>query len=112
MCSFSKKRRFLTFDRIVGYATIIGCVATIYGASRIYNLTVKLKAVIEIVQEEQSTNQKISPDTIVIMRRDTVIVKDTVFLPLQDYTESSPKDIERERITNDEKRFRERHHLP
>ena len=112
MCSFSKKRRFLTFDRIVGYATIIGCVVAIYGVNKIYSLTVELKPVIEIIQEEQNNNQKISPDTIVIMRRDTVIIKDTVSLPLQNSPEYSPKDKERERIINDENRFRERHQLP
>lgn len=108
MCSFSK----MTFDRIVGYATILGCAATIYGANKIYNLTVELKPVIEIIQEEQSTNQKIYPDTIMVMRRDTVIIKDTVFLPLPNYTEPSLKDKERERINNDEERFRGRHQLP
>lgn len=112
MCIFSKIRRFITFDRIVGYATIVGCVATVYGAKKIYRLTVELKPVIEIIQEDQSINQKMSPDTIVIMRRDTVIIKDTVFLPLHDYTEPSPEDKERERINNDEERFRKRHQLP
>lgn len=111
MCNFSKIRKFITFDRIIGYATIIGSVATVYGAKKIYSLTVELKPVIEIIQEEQSTNQKISPDTIMIMRRDTVIIKDTVFLPLQDSPESS-LDKERERINNDENRFRKRHQLP
>lgn len=109
---FSKIWRYFTFDRIVGYATIIGCVATIYGAKKIYSLTVELKPVIEIIQEEQSTNQKIYPDTIVIMRRDTVIIKDSVFLPLHDYTESLPEDKEREGINNNEERFRRRHQLP
>lgn len=112
MCSLSKIGRYFTFDRIVGYATIIGCVATIYGAKKIYSLTVELKPVIEIIQEEQSPNQKISPDTIVIMRRDTVIIKDTVSLPLEDYTMPSPEDKERKRINNDEERFRRRHQLP
>ena len=112
MCDTSKTKRFFTFDRIVGYATIVGSIATIYGANKIYNLTVELKPVIEIIQEEQSTNQKIYPDTIVVMRRDTVIIKDTVFLPLHDYTESSPEDKEWEKINNDEERFRRRHQLP
>lgn len=70
--------------------------ATLYGAKKIYNLSVELLPVIKIIQEEQSIPQQIVSDTITIIRRDTVIIKDTALMPLQDLTESTPKDGERE----------------
>lgn len=102
MGGVSKIRRFFTFDKIVGYATIVGSIATIYGASKIYNLTVELKPVIKIIQEEQSANQKIIRDTVTIMRRDTVILKKSVSLPPE-------KDTQPKNLREMELKFRKRH---
>lgn len=114
MQSYSKIFRFFAFDRLVGYATIIGCVATIYGAKKIYNLTVELTPVIKVIKKEQSIPQQVVSDTITVIHRDTVIIKDTIFLQPQHIIESTPKDkdIEHERIRNDEESFRKRHNLP
>lgn len=109
----SKIKRFLSFDRIVGYATIAGSMATLYGVKKIYNLTVELKPVIEIIQEEQNANlQKIIiRDTITETRRDTVILRDTVFLPLRAST-PIPENKKWDRINQTEAEFRRRHQLP
>jgi len=118
MYDFSKIKRFFTFDRIIGYATIAGSIATIYGANRIYNLTIELKPVIEIIQEKRGTNPRIISDTVTIIRRDTVILRDTVIfrdtvsLPLRGAIDSSQKDKEWYKIMMKDKDFRERHMLP
>lgn len=57
--------------------TIAGSIATIYGASKIYDLTVELKPVIKIIQEVKEPELRIIRDTIVAIHRDTVIVKAT-----------------------------------
>lgn len=117
MRNFHITKRFLTFNRIVGYATIAGIIATLYGVKKIYNLTVELKPVIEIIQKEQGQSQKFVRDTITIIYRDTVILKDTiilkdtVFQSLQKPTYPSTSK-EWDWINQRENDFRKKHQLP
>lgn len=78
MFNFSKLKRLFSFDRIVGYMTIAGSLAAIYGVERIYSLTVDLTPVIAIIQKKQNDNPKIIRDTITIIHKDTIIRKDTI----------------------------------
>lgn len=110
-CKSYKIKRIFSFNRIVGYATIIGSIATLYGIKKIYSLTVELKPVIEIIQKERAQSQNISRDTIMIIHRDTVILRDTVSLSFRDsmLMHEDPKWCI---INTKEMKFRRRHQLP
>lgn len=113
MCNPYKFKRFFTFDRVVGYATIAGSIATLYGVKKIYNLTIELKPAIEIIQEKRVQHQNVIRDTITIICRDTVICRDTIFLSFRDSIYPvTPKNNTRSRIEDKNKAFRKRHQLP
>lgn len=111
--SFSRLKPLFSFERIVGYMTIAGSIATVYGVEKIYNLTVELKPIIEVFQNEPG--HSVIRDTITVVVRDTVFYPDTIYVPLRDtvYTPRRfkiEKDWQR-KIYEDEERFRKRHGL-
>lgn len=118
MWDISKIKKIFTFDKIVGYATIAGSLATIAGATIVNKLKVELNPIIKVMQEEQQgVKTKIVRDTITLIRKDTVIriekeiIRDTVILYRRDYSHN-PKEREREKLDDDERNFRHRHNLP
>lgn len=117
MWNFGKIRHLFTFDKIVGYATIIGSVAAVAGATIVKDFTVKLQPVINIIQEEQrNIGKRIVRDTITLVHKDTVILKethrDTIIKYIHDNRELSSEDKEKEQLNHNERIFRERHNLP
>lgn len=119
MWNSDKIKRLFTFDKIVGYMTIAGSIATVIGATIINNFTVELKPVIEVMQEEGNLPAKsvikVVRDTVMLVQKDTVtlvkteIKKDTVYVRV---TESSnPQEREKEQTRNSEDNFRKRHNL-
>lgn len=67
-------KRIFTFNKIVGYATVLGSLATVYGVIRVNSLTVKLEPVVKVFQNGQHEIQGQTP----IIIRDTIIYKDTI----------------------------------
>lgn len=118
MWNSDKIKKLFTFDKVVGYATIAGSIATMVGATIVNNLKVELKPMIKVMQEEQQgVKTKIVRDTITLIRKDTVvriekeIIRDTVIRYRRDYS-LNPKEKEKEKLDDDERNFRQRHNLP
>lgn len=116
MWKFNKMKRLFTFDKIVGYATIIGSMATVVGARIINDFSIELQPVIKIIQEGQKDiSTKIVRDTITFIRKDTIILKeihkDTIIKYIHDNNPLNPMDEEKEQIDNADKKYREQHNL-
>ncbi|MDE7433455.1 MAG: hypothetical protein K2N34_16285 [Lachnospiraceae bacterium] len=117
MWNLDKMKRLFTFDKIVGYATIVGSVATVMGAKIINDFSIELQPIIKIIQEEQKDiGTKIIRDTITFIHKDTVILKeihrDTITKSIiHNNSPLNPMDEEKEQIDNADKIYRELHNL-
>ncbi len=95
-----------SFHWLVGIATIVSCVFTLIGVTKVVLLVVEVRPIVKEIQRQQDTILKLQRDTVKIWVRDTITIVRTDTIPKYG---PKPASDPMDKIIEGEDDFRRRH---